>query len=195
MQQSTVSKTSSLNNCCLPCWENLTRTWQRSFFLPWEGCVWSPRGSPHLCSPLRIRAPLRSAKDPSAGAPSALPKPAGRCWASPRHCPSWWHRSEGSRCHPGSGHRDRVATGSETQRKEGRHWQLPVLQLIWLQKSSLGWVSVCSPLVALGHPCEVWAGFGVADIADISDISPDKGRRAAGAGAAGSYRNHKSICQ
>lgn len=169
MQQSTVSKTSSFNSCLFPAGKILR--------VPGRGASSSHgrdvRGAfmalPTSAAPRRIRPPFRSAKGPSAEAPSALPKPTGRCSVSSRHCPSSWHGSEGSRCHPGSGRRDRVATVSETQRKEGRHWQLQVLQLIWLQKASLGWVSVCSPLVALSHPCEVWAGFGVAD------TSPDKG--------------------
>lgn len=135
---------------------------------------------PTSAAPRRVKPPLRSAKTPPAEAPRALPELTG-------HCPSSWHRSEGSRCHPGSGHRDRVATVSETQRKEGRPWQLQELQLIWLQKASLGWVSVCSPLVALGHPCEVWAGFGV--------FLQTRARKGAAARAAGSSRSHKTICQ
>lgn len=58
---------------------------------------------PTSAAPGRIRPPFRSAKGPSAEAPSALPKPAGCCSVSSRHCPSSWHGSEGSRCHPGSG--------------------------------------------------------------------------------------------
>lgn len=166
MKWSTVSKTSSLNNCCLPYWEDLTRTRLRSFFLPREGCAWSLCGTPHLCSPQEGQTSLQICQDPSAEAPSALPKLTERCSVSPGRCLSSWHRSEGSRCHPGSGHRDRVATASEAQRKEGRVALAAPSAAAHL--APMGWVSVCSPLVALGHPCEVRVGFGVAG------ISPDR---------------------
>lgn len=39
--------------------KNCAYNWQRSFFLPREGCARSLRGTPHLCSSWKDQAPLQ----------------------------------------------------------------------------------------------------------------------------------------
>lgn len=168
MQQSTVSKTSSLNNCCLPYWEDLKCTWQRNFFLPQEGCAWSLCGTPHLCSPQEGQTSLQICPDPSAEAPSAVPKLAGHCSVSAGPC-----------CVRGT---DQRVQGATQARGTGAGWPQAVKHKG--RKGGTGSSKCCSSSGSQKPPWdgsgfvllwwhsaipELWAGFGVAD------ISPDKG--------------------